>query len=346
MTRYKLRTGFMMLGSLVGVAALTFAVSLGEGVQTKVMRTLRQIMGDGSVLVLGGGSRMMGSPRPGAARLTIDDVSAVAREVPEIEDWDPQADIPGLSVRRADAAVTPRVVGASERWQRVWGRGVSRGQSFDAADVTGSTRVALIGETVADRLFGDEDPVGADIQIGPVPFRVIGVLDRYGVDLHGMDRDNEIVVPITTAMRRLSNIDAISATKLLVKDPARAGEAARAVQDVLRRRHALGRDQPDDFMIISSLEAQQMVTTIRRVLLLYIPLAAAVVLLVGGIVAAALMLASVNQRIAEIGLRRAVGALPEDIRAQFVTETAATIVAGGLGGIVIGYLGVQLVASR
>src|SRR5262249_20602597 len=148
----------------------------------------------------------------------------------------------------------------------------------------------------------------------------------------GMDRDYEIVVPITTAMRRLTNVDAISAAKLVVNDPARAGDIARAVQEALRRRHALGRDQPDDFMIISSLEAQQMVSMIGRVLLLYVPLASGIVLLVGGIVAAALMLASVNQRITEIGLRRAVGALPQDIRGQFVIETAATIVMGGLGG--------------
>src|SRR5262245_23995085 len=346
MTRYKLRTGFMMLGSLVGVAALTFAVSLGEGVQTKVMRTLRQIMGDGSVLVLGGGSRMMGSPRPGAARLTIDDVSAVAREVPEIEDWDPQADIPDLSVRRADAAVTPRVVGASERWQRVWGRGVSRGQSFDAADVTGSTRVALIGETVADRLFGDEDPVGADIQIGPVPFRVIGVLDRYGVDLHGMDRDNEIVVPVSTMMRRVKNTDEIGGAKLIVKNAGREEDAAEQVRRVLRARHGLTGDQPDDFHMMTSTEIHRMESKIERVLLLYVPLVGAVALVVGGIVAAVIMLASVSERVAEIGLRSAVGASPDDIRRQFILETATTIVLGGVAGIALGVVAVKLATRR
>jgi len=289
---------------------------------------------------------MMGSPRAGAARLTIDDIAAVAREVPGIADWDPQAELAGLSVRRADARATPRVLGASERWQRVWGRGVSRGEPFDAADVAGATRVALVGETVARALFGDEDPVGAEVQIGSDRFRVLGVLERYGIDLHGMDRDNEIVVPISTLMRRLTNVDAISTAKLVVQDPARAGETARATQEVLRRRHALDRDQPDDFMIVTSLQAQQMVVMVRRVLLLYLPLAAGVILIVGGIVAAVLMLASVNARVGEIGIRRAVGALAEDIRGQFLLETAATIVTGAVGGIALGYLAVQLVASR
>jgi putative ABC transport system permease protein len=341
MTRYKLRTAFMMLGSLLGVAALTFAVSMGQGVQVKVVRTVQQITGDGSVVVISGGSRMLGSPRGGASRLTIDDITIVAKEVPGIADWDPQADL-SASARRADASTTVRVVGQSERWSRVWGRKVSRGESLDAAAVAGAARVAIIGQTVAHALFGGEDPVGADIQVDAASFRVIGVLERFGTDLHGMDRDNEIVVPISTLMRRLTNADAIGAAKLLLEDPARGEAIARDVKESLRRRHALGRDRPDDFMIITALEAQQMVGMIRRVLLLYVPLVAGVALIVGGIVAAALMLVSVNERVGEIGLRRAVGALPRDIRRQFVLETAATIVAGGVGGVALAYVGVQM----
>src|SRR5258708_7884439 len=346
MRRYKLRTGFMMLGSFVGVAALTFAVSLGQGVQEKVVRTVQQVLGDASIVVIGGGSRMMGSPRAGASRLTIDDIAAVVKEVSDIDDWDPQAELSAAGARHGDATAPPRVLGESERWSRVWGRGLSRGESFDAAAVAGSARVAIIGETVARTLFASEDPLGAEIQIGAVPFRVIGVLERFGTDMHGMDRDNEIVVPMSTLMRRLTNTDAIGAAKLLLRDPARTQEIAREVKGALRRRHALDRDQPDDFMIVTALQAQEMVAMVRRVLLLYVPLVAGVVLIVGGIVAAALMLVSVNERIGEIGLRRAVGALPEDIRWQFVLETAATILTGGMGGIAIGYIGVQLIATR
>lgn len=346
MARYRLRTAFMLLGSLVGVAALTLAVSIGRGVQTKVVRTVQQIVGDGSVLVIGGGTQTMGSHRGGVLRLTLDDIATVAREVPGVEDWDPQATLPATTIRRAGATTTARLVGGSERWQRVWGRGVSRGESFDAADVARSARVALIGETVARALFSGEDPVGADIQVGAVPVRVIGVLEPFGTDLHGMDRDNEILIPISTVMRRLTNADAIAMAKLLVSDPARAEQIASDVRDVLRRQHALDRDQPDDFRIVTALEAQQLVATVRRVLTLYVPLAAGVVLAVGGIVAAALMLASVNERVGEIGLRRAVGARPEDIHRQFLIETAGTTFAGGVGGVTLGYLVVQLVASR
>jgi putative ABC transport system permease protein len=288
---------------------------------------------------------MMGPPRGGAARLTIDDIAAVANEVPDIDAWDPQAEL-RAPVRYGDAGATARVIGSSERYERVWGRGVSRGESFDAASVAGSARVALIGETVARRLFGDQDPIGTEMLIGSVQVKVIGILEPFGTDMHGMDRDNEILVPISTLMRRLTNVDAINTAKLVVKDAAAQVETARDVRRVLRTRHALTGDQPNDFTLVTSVQVQQVMGTIQRVLLVYLPLVGGIALLVGGVVAATLMLASVNERVGEIGLRRAVGARPEDIRAQFLLETALIIVAGAAAGIVLGYFGAQAVASR
>jgi putative ABC transport system permease protein len=228
----------------------------------------------------------------------------------------------------------------------VWARGVNRGQYFDEAAVRSAARVAVIGDTVARRLFGQEDPLDADIRIGAVPFRVIGVLQPFGTDMHGMDRDNEIVVPISTLMRRLTNVDTIAAAKLLVKDPDREEVIAGEVARILRARHALVSDEPDDFRLVTTVEVRKMVTWIRRVLFLFVPLVAGVVLLVAGIVSATLMLSSVNERTAEIGLRRAIGARPEDIRLQFVTETAVTILSGGFAGLLLGYAGAQLLATR
>jgi putative ABC transport system permease protein len=346
MRRYKLRSGLMMIGSFIGIAALTLTMSVGQGVRHKMIRTVHQILGDASVLVIGGGSRMMGSPRPGATRLTIDDMDAVAREVPNIEVWDPQEDGPRQTVRFGDATTTVRVTGQSERWQQAWGRSVSRGESFDATAVSSSARVALIGETVVRKLFAGQDPIDAEIRIGAVPFKVIGVLETFGIDMHGMDRDNEIVVPVTTAMRRLANSDAITAAKIVVKDPSRLGETSRAVGRVLRERHSLVGDQPDDFTIVNSLQMQQIMRTVQRVVMVYLPLVGGVALLVGGVVAATLMLASVTERTSEIGLRRAVGARPEDIRRQFVAETTAVIVAGAAVGILLGYYGARVVAER
>ncbi len=344
--RYKLRSGFMMLGTFLGIASLTWVVSVGQGVERKALATLRQLFGTSSILVLARGTRLMGGPRADAARLTIDDVAAVAAELPQIEVWDPQQAIGEAPVRRGDAATTARVLGQSERFQKAWQRNVIRGEEFDASAVNASSRVAMIGETVARRLFGAEDPIGGEVMIRSVPFRVIGVLQPFGTDLHGMDRDNEIVVPISTLMRRVMNVDTISMAKVIVREQASVAANADELRLILRRRHGIAEGKPDDFTLITTVEVQKNLTKIRRVLFLYLPLVAGVVLLVGGIVSAALMLSAVSERIGEIGLRRAVGARSEDIRLQFLIETAIITLIGGVAGVFAGYVGAQLIAAR
>lgn len=348
MGRYKLRSGFMMLGSLVGVAALTLVVSIGEGAERKILATVRQLFGGSSIFVITGGGRLMGGPRAGAARMTIDDAEAVAGELPGIEAWDPQQNDPEAPVRYGDASGTARVIGASERSERVWGRSVSRGEYFDSAAVKGSAREALIGETVVKELFGDggEDPLGAEILIGSVRFRVIGILEPFGTDLHGMDRDDEIVVPISTVQRRLLNVDTIQSAKFLVADPDAVLATSREVRRILRERHGLAEGQPDDFTIITAVQVQKMVAKTQRVLFVFLPLVAGVTLLACCVVAATLMLSSVNERVSEIGLRRAVGARPGDIQLQFLLETAVAILGGGFVGLLVGCVGAQIVADR
>lgn len=346
MRRFKLRSAAMVLGSFVGVAGLVVVVSVGRGVERKLLATVRQIFGESSVLVAAGGSTLQSGPRPDSARLTLEDVEAVARELPDVEAWDAQQILPDASVRRGDAAATARVLGQTERSPRVWSRGVSRGEFFDAAAVTGSARVAVIGETVARDLFGTEDPVGAELLVGSVPFRVVGVLEPFGTDVHGMDRDDEVVVPLSTAMRRLMNVDTIAGAKLLVTSPARVEEVARGTRRVLRERHALAKERPDDFLLVSADEVRRMAGRVRRVLFLFLPLVAGVSLLAGAAVSAALMLSSVSARVGEIGIRRAVGARPEDIRLQFLLESATAALAGGIAGIAAGATLAQLAARK
>ncbi len=345
MVRYKLRTVFMMLGSVVGVATLTLAVSIGQGVQAKMLRTVRQVVGDSSILVLAGGNRLMGGPRADLARLTTDDIDAVAKAVPEVQAWDPQQDLV-MPVKYRDATTTVRLLGESVRAEQVWGRTVADGRFFDATDVKSAALVALIGETAARALFAGDNPVGAEIRVGSVPLRIVGVLERYGVDMHGMDRDNEIVVPLSTFSRRLTNTDNIAAARLVVADPTRADETSRDIRRVLRERHALAASQPDDFQIVNPVAVRRMVATIERILFVYVPLVAGVALIVGAIVSAVLMLSSVQARVAEIGVRRATGARPADIRLQFLVETAVTTIGGGLVGMAIGYSAASILAIR
>jgi len=344
--RFRLRSAFVVLGSFIGAAALMLVLAVGKGAERKMLNTVRQLFGSSSIMVLAGGTELMSGPRPDSARLTIDDFEAVAAAVPEIAAWEPQQAMPTAPVKFEGAATTVRVLGDSERFEQVWDRGVSRGALFDAAAVRSTARVALIGETAARALFGPADPLGAEILVGPVPFEVIGVLQRFGTDLHGMDRDNEIVVPITTLQRRLLNVDTISMAKLLVRDPDQVAAAGEAVSRVLRERHALPEGRPSDFRLMTAVAVQQMVGKAQRALRIYLPLVAGIVLGAGGLLAAAVMLASVRQRVGEIGLRRAVGARGSDITLQFLLETAATAVAGAVLGIVAGGLGALYLAAR
>lgn len=345
-TRHRARSAFIMLGSFIGVAALTLVIAVGESAERKVLSTVRQLFGARSIMVITGGGRLMGGAREDAARLTVEDLETVANEVPGIQAWDPQQGMPGASIRHAGNTATARVLGASERFEQVWDRSATRGEVFDADAVRTSARVALIGETVARELFGREDPLGGEIVIGNVPFTVIGVLERFGTDLHGMDRDDEIVVPITTLMRRVMNADTISGAKLIVDDPAHVDRAVTDLTRVLRERHAIPAGRPDDFKIISAVAVQQMVSKAQKVLSVYLPIVAAIALLVAGIVAASLMLASVNARVSEIGLRRAVGARMEDVQLQFLVETIATMVLGGIAGTALGLGIAQWTAMR
>ena len=341
--RHRLRTAFILLASVVGVAALTFVLSVGRGAQQKMLRTVHQVFGDSGILIGAGPHRMMGGPRADAARLTLDDIEAVARALPQVAVWDPQVSV-NASVRHGTNPTTARIVGVSERYARVWNRTASRGRFFDAAEVRRTDRVALIGETVARALFGNKDPLQGEILVNAVPFTVIGVLERFGTDLHGMDRDNEVVVPISTLMRRVANVDTIAAAKLILADSTQTDAVARQARALLRARHGLTAGQPDDFNIITPVLVQQMVGKMRRVLTLYLPLASLVVIAVGGMVSAALLFGSVNSRVAEIGVRRAVGAQPADIATLFLVEAIVTMFGGGVVGFVVGFGAAELLS--
>lgn len=343
LSRHRLRTGFIVFTTFVGIAALTFVFALGSAAQRKMLTTVRQVFGDSGILVGAGPHRMMGGPRSDSVRLTVDDIEAVTRALPQIENWDPQQSL-STAVRRGPAVAAARIIGVSERYPQVWSRRAARGEYFDAAAVRRSDRVALIGLTVARALFGQQDPLQGEIMIGTAPFTVIGVLEIFGTDLHGMDRDNEILVPLSTLQRRVANVDTIAAAKLLLKNGTDADQTAGAVRRLLRQRHALSDGQPDDFNVLTPLEVQRLVGTARRILALYLPLAAMIILGVGGIVTSVLMLGSVTARRREIGVRRAVGARPVDISLLFLAETVVTMAMGGVLGVFAGLGAAELVA--
>jgi putative ABC transport system permease protein len=346
MGRYKLRSTFMMIGSFVGVASLVFVVSVGRGVERQVLKTIQQLFSASSIFITSGGNMFASGARSDSGRLTLADIEAIAAEVPAVEVWDPLVALDGAQVRRGDAATTTRVIGQSERAERVWVRGLASGEFFDAAEVAHSARVALVGSTVLRALFGSDEPLGAEIQIGDASFRVIGTLEPMGTDAHGMDRDNEVVVPISTAMRRILNVDTIRAVKLLVRDPSQVAEAAREIERVLKERHGTQPGQASDFLIMTPAFVQGLIAKAQKVFFFFLPLVAAVALIAGGVVAASLLLLSVTERTGEIGLRRAVGARSRDIALQFLSEAAVTTLLGGALGVLPGGLLAFLAARQ
>jgi putative ABC transport system permease protein len=249
-------------------------------------------------------------------------------------------------VKYREKSLDLRIMGNSPNAEEVWDRSVLSGSFYTEMDMKQSARVALVGTTVLKELFGGIDPVGEQIRIGTVPFRVIGVLEPMGIDPHGLDRDNEINVPITTIMRRLMNVDYITAAKLRLADKSKMAETAAQIRQILRERHHITADEPDDFALITPVKVREIFARMSGVFSVFLPLIAGIALLAGGVVAAALMLITVNERTGEIGLRKALGARAKDIMVQFIMETTIITVSGGLLGFLLGTLALQVFAVK
>ncbi|MFC1575319.1 ABC transporter permease, partial [Gemmatimonadota bacterium] len=220
MGRHRLRTFFMMLGTFVGVLALTVVVAIGQGTRDAVLGNIQRMFAGSSILLSAGGGGMMGGPRGEGptTTLTLEDMEEIQSSVPGIRIYDPMVQVGSREVVYQGSSSSVRILGHSQNHQVVWDRGVSRGAFFGEGEVRSSARVALVGETLVREVFQGADPIGLQLRIGSVPFDVIGVLDSMGIDPHGWDRDNEVIVPYTTAMRRLMNVDYIGTAKILVTD--------------------------------------------------------------------------------------------------------------------------------
>lgn len=343
LVRYRLRSFLMSVGIVLGVAAIVVLRSLGSGAQREMLEGIERLFSAGSILVVNGSGALHGGQRnPG--RLSLEDVAALQEEIEEVIDADPSLATANREVRSRDQSRTLLVVGNSERATVVMGRGVIAGEPLSATDVRATARVALLGPTAAEHLFGGEDPVGQQIQIDGAPYRVKGVLEPFGADPHGLDRDDEVQIPITTLLRRMLNRDTIGTVKFLISSTEAVDETVERIARQLRERHGLADDAPDDFAIYTPTEVQQRVREANRVLTLYLPAAAGVVLLVAGIVIANLLLIAVRERVPEIGLRKAVGATERQIALQFLLESLTLTLLASLAGVGLGAGVLALVA--
>lgn len=345
MGRHRLRTFFMMLGTFVGVLALTVVMAIGQGTREAMTENMERMFAGNSILLSAGGGGMMGGGGADGptTTLTEEDLEVIQASVPGIQVYDPMVMAMSREVVYQGKSASVRVLGHSEHHEEVWNRGVSRGDFFGEGEVRSSARVAVIGETLVRDLFEGADPIGLQIRIGTVPFQIIGVLDSMGIDPHGWDRDNEAIVPYTTMMRRVMNIDYVQTAKILVAGGTDLDGAVAAIEALLRERHVLAEGELNDFSMITPVQVREFLSSMNRIFTLFLPLLAAVSLFIGGIVVANLMLMGVSERRSEIGLRKALGARDRDIWLQFLLESSLVTVAGGVLALLVGAVGLSFI---
>ena len=340
------RTLLMVLGTMAGVAALVVVVAIGDGAKQEMMDRMDVIFSGRSILLFSAGGGLSGPRGEGRTQpLTLADRREIQANLAQITHADPSLLVGSREVAFEGRSEELMIFGHSEVAEVVWSRGVVRGRFFDATDISESARVALVGAATALDLFGTDDPVGARFRIGAVPFEVIGVLESVGIDPHGLDRDDEIHVPVSTAMRRLANVDYIGSIKMLVADEADLDATVFAIEDLMRERHGLQRGEPNDFRMVTPAQIEETVGHSNRVFTVLLPLIAAVVMLGGVLVLANLMLMSVNERRAEIGLRKALGARDRDVRSQFVLEALLVTGTAGVLATAVGWGLVRLLSG-
>jgi putative ABC transport system permease protein len=346
----KLRSGLTMLGIIIGVAAVIVMIAVGSGAQARVKE---QIAGLGSnLMILWAGSVTTAGVRGGtgtAQTLVEDDAWAVMREIAEVQVAAPTQRGSGQIVW-GNANWLASIIGATPEYFEARDWGLVTGRLFEAGEMSGAGKVAIIGQTVARELFGDGDPLDQIIRVRGVPFTVIGLLERKGQSMMGQDQDDIVIIPLNTARNKIfgalqGRIGRVSSIFIKTKDGADMKEAEDKVRELLRQRHRLTGNTPDDFSLRNLTEILQAQEAASKIMAVLLAAVASISLLVGGIGIMNIMLVSVTERTREIGLRLAVGARGKDILSQFLVEAITLSTIGGLIGILLGGLGTWLVAE-
>ena len=341
---HKVRTGLTLLGIVIGTSAVVAMVAIGQGTRAEVLRKVESL-GTNLLLVNAGQVKLYaGRPQQAGAvviTLTDKDAEAIADESTSVMAVAP-AQSRKMQVKYGESTTTTSIVGTTPQYQDVRDFRPAQGGFFDEDQARGSARVAVLGQTVVQNLFGGNDPVGETIRINRVPFEVIGVMETKGLDISGKDQDDQVFIPLRTALRRVFNLTYVGTVYVSVRDSRDMDSASVEIRDLLRERHRLKPNAPDDFTTQSQtaiLDAQEAVSGTFTLLLSSI---GGISLLVGGIGILAVMLIAVRERTREIGIRRAIGARRKDILLQFLIETMVLTVLGAISGVVVGLVGAKI----
>jgi len=336
----KMRSGLTMLGIIIGVAAVIAMVAVGSGAEDRIKQQIASI-GSNVIIVLSGSLTSSGI-RMGtgnAQTLTEDDARAIPRECDGVAFATPVVR-GGVQAVYLNSNWGTQVMGTTPDYLTVRDLQIDHGQPFTMSDVESAAEVALLGKTVVDNLFFGDDPVGKSIRIKTVSFTVIGTLVAKGQSPSGQDQDDVILMPITTAKKRVigasqANYSAVGSIVVQAKE-GRTADTQEQMASLLRQRHHLQPNEDDDFTIRNMEDVFRAQENSARVMSILLAAIASVSLIVGGIGIMNIMLVSVTERTREIGLRQAVGAKARDILTQFLAEAVTLSLAGGTAGILVG----------
>lgn len=331
--RNKLRTFLTMLGMIIGVAAVIAMVGIGNGAKTQIESQIASL-GENVIQVFSG-SFTRGGVHSGwgaAGTLTVDDAEAIQRE------------IPGVTVVSPEIRSSTQIAAGNQNWMtqiqgesadyltiRQWP--LTDGAMFTEQDVRSANKVAIIGQTIVDQLFPGEEPLGQVVRIKSAPFIVVGILKSKGMSMMGSDQDDVVIVPYTSAMKRLFGMTTLRTINAQTATSSLLTPVQQQIISLMRQRHRIIPGRDDDFTVRTQQEIADMATEQSKTMTYLLAAIAGVSLLVGGIGIMNIMLVSVTERTREIGIRMAVGARGYDILLQFLTEALTLSIIGGLIGI-------------
>lgn len=343
----KMRSILTSLGIIIGVAAVIVMLAIGNGAQISIQDEMKT-MGSNLIIVRSGVATSSGARGGHGSQPTMKaaDGDAIQQRVEKI-----RLAAPVLSetaqIVYGNTNWSTEITGTDNRMFEIKDWNLAYGRLFTEADVKNSNKVAILGQTVVNELFGDVDPLGRTIRIKGMPFQVIGVLVSRGQSGMGQDQDDSVYIPITTAQKKIMGIsfpDQVRFVMLQAVDSQSTYTAQDEIKELLRQRHNLGANKEDDFVIMNLTQMMEMMENSTKIMTILLGAIASISLLVGGIGIMNIMLVSVTERTREIGIRMAIGAKAWDIRWQFLMESLVLSLLGGLFGVIIGLIGSELVS--
>ena len=338
LVRNKMRAALTMLGIIIGVGAVIAMVSIGQGAQASVQAQIESI--GTNLLFVSAGAQNVGGVRSGAGdngtnTLTAEDLEAIRREVPSVAFVTPAVNARSQLVF-GNMNWNTSVQGVNQDYPAIRKWNVASGDFFTESDVRSAARVIVIGQTIADNLFSGMDPVGQTVRVMNLPFRVVGVMDRKGQDPQGRDQDDIAFAPFTAVQKKILGSPRLQIAYVSAISQDATYTAQNQITELLRQRHKLTPNQPDDFTVRNMSDIAEAANETNSIMTILLGSIAGVSLLVGGIGIMNIMLVSVTERTREIGIRMAIGARSSAVRTQFLIESIVLSLTGGLLGILFG----------